>query len=827
MPHSSKLLPALLLLWPALAPAQTSTPWPADAAKHRFHMIGQAHIDPVWLWPWTEGLSEVHSTFRSALDRMNETPKFCFTASSAQFYQWVAENDPAMLAEIKKRVAEGRWDVPGGWWVEPDVNIPSGEALMRQGLYGQLTLRHLLGKTSTVGYNPDTFGHPGTLPQIYKLQGISNYVFMRPEPREKTLPGNLFWWQSPDGTRVLTYRIPFSYNDERSVDARIQRTLKEWQMNSPSQMAFYGAGDHGGGATKTNTASINALIDDKAAPTVLYSTTERYFNEVRAGDTKALPVVADDLQHHSVGCYTAECGIKKGNRAAELALTSAEKIASVGSLAWGAAYPRAEFTEAWKKVLLLQFHDSLAGTSLPEHYFTAVPAGHGYAMEVATRATYMAAQKLAWAVPTKDPDSEYLVAFNVNPWPVTANVEYDLAVRPGTPARVEDETGAAIPNQWLPPTSEVRGRQRLVARVAIPAFGYRQIRVRKNVEQKVASGVQASAQGLENELLKVAILADGAIQIFDKKQNRQVFTSAGGARGLVMDDPSDTWSHDVKAYDKQIGAFEKPVVTVLENGPLRGHVQVRTKYGASTLTTEWLLYAGAATLEARVTLDWHERLKMLKLSFPVDVQNARATYEVPFGTIVRPPNGDEEPGQRWLDVAGEAGGLTVINDAKYGYSVAGNDLRVSIVRSSPYAHHRPQVLDMARDHLWMDQGVQSMRLLLAPHAGTWQDAGVARLTEEFTNPLPIVWQGIHAGTRPQSASFASIDAPNVMLAAIKQAEAGDDLIVRCYETAGRATKTALNVAGHHWTGEFKPYEIKTLRMDRRSGAFKAVNGLEE
>ena len=143
-------------------------------------MIGQAHIDPVWLWPWPEGVSVVHSTFRSALDRMNENPDFCFTASSAQFYEWVAQNDPSMLAEIRKRIDEGRWNIVGGWWIEPDMNIPSGEAMVRQGLYGQLTLERLTGHRAKVAYCPDSFGHAGTVPQILKLQGMENYIFMRP-----------------------------------------------------------------------------------------------------------------------------------------------------------------------------------------------------------------------------------------------------------------------------------------------------------------------------------------------------------------------------------------------------------------------------------------------------------------------------------------------------------------------------------------------------------------------------------------------------------------------------------------------------------------------
>jgi alpha-mannosidase len=267
---------------------------------------------------------------------MNETPDFCFTASSAQFYQWVAENDPPMLAEIRKRVEEGRWNVVGGWWVEPDVNIPSGESMVRQGLYGQLTLERLLGHRATVAFNPDSFGHADTLPQILKLQGMENYIFMRPAPKEKSLPADLFWWEGVDGTRVLTYRIPISYNDTGSVRNRIKQVLDQFKDQPlKSVMAYYGAGDHGGGATKENIRSINELKGEKDAPVILYSTPDRYFKEIRSMKNVNLPVVKDDLQHHAVGCYTAESEIKKGNRQSEAALVTAEKITAIGLAVWG------------------------------------------------------------------------------------------------------------------------------------------------------------------------------------------------------------------------------------------------------------------------------------------------------------------------------------------------------------------------------------------------------------------------------------------------------------------------------------------------------------
>ncbi len=821
---------ALVALGPWLA-AQNSAPWPAGAGNYRFHMIGQAHIDPVWLWPWREGLAVVHSTFRSALDRMNETPGFAFTASSAQFYEWVAENDPGMLREIRKRVEEGRWGVVGGWWVEPDVNLPCGESLVRQGLYGQLTLRRLVGRTAKVAYNPDSFGHPGTLAQILKLQGMNEYVFMRPMPQEKTLPANLFWWEAPDGSRVLAYRIPISYNDIGAVRARLEQILRDLKPQEKALMAFYGAGDHGGGATKANLASIDEIPKQAGAPEVVYSTAEKYFAEVRQSSLESVPVVTGDLQHHSVGCYTAESAMKKANGTTEIAMLSAEKLAAIGALAWGAQYPKDEFTSAWKKVLFLQFHDSLAGTALPEHYETTAPEGYGYARSVAERALDLALQKLEWSVAATDPDSQYLLAFNLEPWEATSNLEYDLSWQPEE-ARVEDDAGHSLPHQWIAGSTVTGDRKRLVFRTTLPPFGYRQIRIRKDADApRVASDLHAEANSIENQYLSVTASPDGRIGILDKTAGAQVFD--GGAAALVLDDPSDTWSHGVKAYDQRVGAFGNAAITTIEKGPLRARMRVETTYGHSTLDIDWILYAGSPFLEARVSLDWHEQRKMLKFSFPVAVAAPRATYEIAYGNIVREPNGDEEPGQRWLDVTGTRGGnaygLALVNDAKYGYSVLGNDLRLSVVRGAPFAHHFPRQLDLSQPIEWQDQGAQTFRMLLAPHRGSWQDAGLQRVTEEFTTPQPVIYQGIHPGSRGPSDSFLAASPRNVIVTAIKQAEAGDGLILRGYESSGKSTPARIDLRflGKSWSGTFRPYEIKTLLFDPHSGTFREVNVLEE
>jgi len=822
------------------AAAQSPPPWPPQAKQFRFHMIGNAHIDPVWLWPWAEGLSVVHSTFRSALDRMKETPDFTFTASSAQFYEWVAETDPKMLEEIRQRVAEGRWALVGGWWIEPDMNIPSGESLVRQGLYGQSVFRRLFGRVAQVGYNPDSFGHPATLPQILASQGMTAYVFMRPQAHEKKLPADLFWWEGPDGARVLAYRIPYSYGEWGPVEEPLRRMISKLREPANNLMAFYGAGDHGGGPTKQGIQSTLEVQKQPGAPTVLFSTPDRYFSEV--SKLAGLPVVRDDLQHHAVGCYTAMSEIKKNNRLAEISLLTGEKLAALGAVVAGFDYPRADFTAAWREVLFQQFHDSLAGTSLPEHYLAARDA-HGYALEVARQAIYRATQKIAWQIPTEDPDSEYLVVFNPHAWDTTLDVEYDLdwelppvggSQASGTHSLLEDERGTPIAHQWAQGSTTAGDRNRLVFRGPVPAFGYRQFRMRSAAAApEPPPRVHASEGVLENEHLRVNFTDDGAIAILDKDAGQQVFRAGiGGARALLLDDPSDTWSHNVRAYTKEIGAFANARFRVLENGPLRARVRVRSTCGASSLETDWLLYAGSRNLEARVTLDWHEHLKMLKFSFPVDVEESRPTYEIAYGHITRKAEGEEDPGQRWIDLSGKrAGGeygLAIINDAKYGYSVNGNDLRISIARGAVYAHHDPRKLDPNGEYLWQDQGRQTFRMLLIPHAGAWQEAGVARLAEEFTAPVPVIYQGIHPGTRPLSASFLSVDAPNVVVSVVKKAEDGEDLIFRCFETAGRPTAASLDLVlvKRRWNSHFRPSEIKTLRVPLAGGEIREVNLLE-
>ncbi len=821
--------------------AQNATPatpqgWSPEATSLRLHMIGNAHVDAPWLWPLSEATAVVHSTFRSALDRMKEDPELTMTTSSSQFYEWVETTDPGMLAEIKAYVKSGRWDVVGGWWVEPDVNVPNGESLIRQGLYGQRTLERIFGRHAIVGYNPDSFGHNGNMPQILKLEEMPYYVFMRPNATEKpAITQNLFQWQGIDGTRALTYRIPLAYDDPGDVHSHMERTVKALS-GQPGRtfMEFFGIGDHGGGPTKVNMQSIRQIQKEPGAPHIFYSTPDKYFAEVATKLPAGIQVYSGDLQHHSVGTYTGGSAIKKLNRSTEAALQTAEKFSAIGAMAWGAPYPKNDFATAWKRVLLLQFHDSMAATTLPDHEDTARD-GYGRARDIATDALYASVQRLAWQVPTTDPDSKYIVVFNPHAWPAKLKIEYDMGWDEGTPTRVEDEAGRAVPFQWTAASAVVNHRQRLVAAVDMPPMGYRQLRVLKAAKEdpRPANAPAATENSLENEHLRLSFGPSGAVRLFDKDVKHEVFSSGDkGLRAIVLDDNNDTWAHQVHVYDKEVGAFTRKDLRVIENGPLRSLLRETLTYKGSTLRLDWILYAGARNVEVRATLDWHEHLKILKFSFPLDVTTPQATYETAFGAIHRDNRGEEDPGQRWIDVSGKAGGqpygLTVINDAKYGYSIHGSDMRVSIARGAVYANHEPRPLVAGTDYTWMDQGVQTFRMLLVPHSGSWQDAGVVRTAEELVTETPILYQGIHPGTRPGAASFLSVDMPDIVVETIKQAEDGEDLIVRSYETAGTPSHATLQFPSLHtsWTGDYHPFEIKTLRIDSRSGSMKEVNALE-
>jgi alpha-mannosidase len=795
------------------------------------HMVGNAHIDPVWLWRWQEGYHEVLASFRSALDRLEEYDDFVFVSSSAAFYQWVEKSDPEMFEEIRRRVSEGRWEIVGGWWIQPDCNIPSGESFVRQALYAQRYFHDRFGVTARVGYNVDSFGHNGMLPQLLKKSGLDYYVFMRPSPHEKGLPGRLFWWESDDGSRVLTYRIPFEYGTwGKDLEKNVRRCAGELREQVSELMCFYGVGNHGGGPTRENIESIRRLSGLEDLPALRFSSPNRYFDEVSRKEW-LLPVVHEDLQHHASGCYAAHSGVKRWNRRAENLLVTAEKLAALARQVTGQPLGE-DLAHAWQGVLFNQFHDILAGTSLEEAYDDARDL-YGEAMAIGGRALNEAMQALAWNIDIPYQDGvRPLVVFNPHAWRVTGPVELEIArLREGE--TLVDEAGNQVPLQLAQSAATAQGRQRLVFVADLPALGYRTFRLIQAGEGGAAAGepapglLEASDTVLENERFRLEIDPEtGWFASLRDKQAQTEVLAGPAARPVVIDDPSDTWGHNVFSFNEVAGELRAASVRLIESGPVRGVVRIESRYGDSLLVQNVAMYRGLATIDVEATVDWREPHKMLKLRFPTNLHYMRATYEIPYGHIERFANEEEKPGQSWVDLSGTARdsgdlyGLSILNDGKYSFDVNIRDIGLTVLRNPVYAHHIPAKVEEGSRYSYTDHGLQRFRYTLLPHAGGWSEGGTVRRAAELNQrPLPLL-ATFHPGPLPQRAAHVSVDRPNIDVVVIKPAEEGGATIVRAFETSGNRTRANIRLPA--WerviSAEFGPAEIKTFLVpDDRDG----------
>jgi alpha-mannosidase len=772
------------------------------------HMIGNAHIDPVWLWQWPEGYQEVRATFQSAIDRMEEYPDFVFTCDSSLFFQWVEESDPALFEQIRARVAEGRLQVIGGWWIEPDCNIPAGESFVRQALYGQRYLRDKLGVTATTGANLDSFGHNAAIPQILRGSGMDSYVFLRPGPKENPhLPGPLFWWQSPDGSRVLAYRIPHEYCAPKDdIGEHVEKAIDSLPVDLEEAAVFYGVGNHGGGPTRANLDQI-ARLNGSGEAQLQLSSMRRFFDAV--ADADGLPTWSGELQYHSPGCYTTHSGIKRWNRRTENLLQRAEKWSVIADHLGVQPYPLEQLTEAWNLLLFNQFHDTLAGTSIEPAYEDARDQ-LGHAASIAALAFNRAVQSIARQIEIEEEEEmRPVVVFNPHPWTLRTDAEVEYTWLREEGAHVVDEHGDAVPMQMTRPlTTMSSNRGRLVFPVEVPPLGYRTYRVRKGAVEGEA--LEASGTALENAHVLIELdPATGRIARLVRKATGVDVAAPTEAHAVVIDDRSDTWGHGVTAYDQLAGEFECTGVRVLETGPVRAILRVESRYGSSTLREDYVLGADAAHVDVRVAIDWHEQLKLLKLRYPTNVAADSATYETPYGHVERPSSGREEPGQAWVDVSAADRGLTVANDAKYGYDVRGGDIGISAVRSPVWAWHDPRELDEDGDFEYMDQGRQHFVVRLIPHGGDWRKADAVRLAAELNQPPFALIEAFHAGPLPQAASYASDGGGAVVLTVLKGGEDGG-YVARAYETAGRAAPATLSVLGRDVAADFGPHEIKTF-----------------
>ncbi len=815
----------------------TLNPW---LKQFTIRMVGNSHIDMAWLWPWTETVEVVRNTFRSVLDLMREYPDFKFTMSSARTYEWMEEKYPDMFQEIEQRVKEGRWEVIGGMWVEPDLNMPAGESLTRQILIGKRYFQKKFGVDIKIGWNPDSFGYNWQLPQIYKKSGIDYFVTQKLLWAHEftTFPYKLFWWEAPDGSRLLTY-FPHDYGSPIEADS-MAADLSVWAPSiygprlseTPEMMHLYGVGDHGGGPTRTMLDNATRLMSPNAVfPNLQFSTAAAFFDDLdKKLPNMKVPIWNDELyfQYHR-GVFTTQSDTKQRIRRSEETLLNAEKFSSFAFL-YGRSYSQEEMNRAWKRLLFDHFHDIMPGSGIAVNYLDAKRN-----LEDVRRAGNEvidgSLDEIAAHVNTQGEGVPILV-FNSLSWPRTEMIEVEAQLP--TRARqilVVDSAGKPAESQLLSIDEETH-RAHFLLLSKTPALGYQTYFVRAAAAGlRNPTVVKATATTLENEFARLEIDRQSGCMtsLFDKRSHTEALapaeTDTGGPNNLVCgnllqtfyDKPKDwdAWNIDAD-FEKQHWDLDRAdEVKLVESGPLRAVIRIKQHFRNSVFVQDVTMYAGVPRVDVKMHADWHEKHILLKVAFPLSAHNTKATFEIPYGTIERPTSRNtpaeraefEVPALQWADISDSQHGFSLLNDSKYGYDAKGNVLRLSLLRSPEWPDPHA------------DEGHHEFTYSLYPHGGTWRDAQTVCRGYELNYQLFSRQTERHEGTLPPEHSFLQVHPENVVLTAVKKAEDDDALILRFYEWAGKETDVRLQLpSGAQTASETDLMERATASLPVRDGA---------
>ncbi len=822
--------------------------------ERKVHLIGNAHLDPIWLWRWQEGCEEVLQTFRSALDRLNEYPDFVFTCSSASYYKWVEEIAPDMFEEIRKRVKEGRWVPVNGWWVQPDCNIPSAESFARQALYSQLYYNEKFGRICKTAYNVDSFGHSGMLPQLIKNGGMNAYVMMRPGPHENAEIPNMFTWESLDGTRIPTFRIPAEsgYGANSAEDISRTRDFSEKLMaeENHGMMIFYGVGNHGGGPTRRCIEYLESRLKKDGYHDMIFSSPDAFF-EAHCLEKVELPIWKDDLQHHASGCYSATSLVKQLNRRLENSLYFSEAFATVASKTAGMRDRTEDFKEAWRDVCFNQFHDIICGCSIMEAY-DDVNAAMGHALTISDRIQNEAFLRIArridtWIDGVSDPVCEVrghscgkfprpVVVFNPLSFPIR------VSVRTYHPSKqVKDDAGNDVIFSNVRSSRSNDSHLDTVFIADVPAVGYAVYWLKpcwnENSdlpEVHIDTDVSAHDFSMENEYLKVSFDEHTGFitSLVDKKSGYDYASEDKpiAVPTVISDSKTDTWAHMVFRFHDIKGIMKLEKIELVEDGNARAVIRTRHSFGGSYLVQDFILASGQRILRSKCKALWTEDFTLLKMSFPVGGENRINTYEIPGAYIKRPTNGEEEPAGRWGAISFDDGGrrtLALLNDSKYSYDCPDNDLRLTVIRNVIFADHysnRP-----AANFNFTDEGIQRFEYGVFVCDGEAEKSDIMNEAAMFNIRPAAVPESFHKGVLPQRKGFLSVDRDNIIMTALKFCEdRSGDCVARFYETRGEDTRAHIvcEMLNADFNVDFGHNEIKTLRISK-DGEVRETDFLED
>ncbi|MEA5580292.1 alpha-mannosidase [Nodularia harveyana UHCC-0300] len=785
----------------------------------KIYLLGHAHLDLAWLWPVSDTWKAAQRTFESVLKLQADFPELIFSHSTPALYAWVEENRPDLFGEIQQQVKAGRWEVVGGFWVEPELNLISGESIVRQLLYGQRYTQAKFGKISSVAWLPDTFGFCATLPQFLVNAGIEFFVTQKLRWNDTTqFDYEAFWWRSPDGSEIFSV---MSALIGQGIDpVKMAEYHCEWQSKTGLETSLWlpGVGDHGGGPTRDMLETAQRWQNSTVFPDLEFITSEKYLQQIKANLTplnnqrmgenknisrrlvgeglgeRLIPTWEDELylEFHR-GCYTTHAEQKRWNRRCEDLLYQAELFATLATLSCGTTYPQEEIETAWKQVLFNQFHDILPGSSITQVYQDALPEWQQVeqvGMEI-LQESLLAIASITILPPPPHPEAQPIFIFNPLNWQRSEVVSVTLpATHPQW--QVHDFQGQPIISQPSQPS------KLLFLAAEIPPVGYRIFWI--SPTSTVPQHPIFPDSILENEFLRVIInrKTGDLSSVFDKTQQREILDGAGNQLQSFTDSGQywDAWNIDPNYAQHPLPPTQLKSIQWLDQGLVQNRVRVVRQLGKSEFCQDYILQAGSPLLKIASTVNWQENQVMVKTAFPLNLQTDFATYEIPCGTIRRPTQPQtpaeqakwEVPALRWADLTAatdaDTYGVSLLNDCKYGYDSQDNQLRLTLLRSPNWPD--PET----------DRGCHEFTYALYPHKGSWESAHTIHRGYELNIPLQVI---INPPTTQKDVSpsndgvsFLNLSAENLILMAFKPSEDNpQQFILRCYECHGEIAELAL------------------------------------
>ncbi len=807
--------------------------------QRKVYLLGNAHIDVAWLWAIAETKDVMQRTFSSALQLQKDYPELIFNQSTALSYLWMEEEHPELFAQIQTAVQAGRWEAIGGMWVEPDCNLPSGESLIRQILYGKHYFLTKFNRDIKIAWLPDTFGFNWQLPQILIKSGFEALITQKLTWNDTNkFPNQIFWWQGLDGSKIFTY---FSNEIGLGIEpVAIAKFLsqQEQKHHVPECLWLYGVGDRGGGPTADMLNIGREWANSEIFFTLEPSTAEDFILRLKQDvDPAMIPCWQDELylEFHR-GTYTTKADQKRQHRKAEILVTNTEKLCAIASIMQQAEYPKPALKKAWQGLMLNQFHDILPGTSIPEVFTDAdlVWAEVRNLCATLTNAIFTTSQ-------SKSTEEISFTLWNFLNWPRTEVIEIDAI---GNFTSVEVVNLVCIQSNGAPFLTQSTEKGLLIVAQDVPSFGavsYKLLPADRSQTivnipplSVTISGANAEIY-LENQHLKVTINSEtGEIaQVFDRRYGNSLLRQPCELQFFEDEGQYwDAWNIDPDYESKQLAGITLESIQIQEQGPIRVSLRIVRKFGRSRFQQDIYLDAYSAFVTVTNHVDWQENNTLVKVAFPLSFSAPSATYEIPMGAIARSTMAEtpeakakfEVPAQFWADLSSENVGLSILNDCKYGYDAKPSQLRLTLLRSPNWPCPAS------------DRGVHDFTYRLLPHQGSWRNAQVVREGYNLNNALIVspnhnLLDREYIGDR---FSFLSISSNAIVISALKLAEDGLSWILRLYEAHGEPVTTEITFyleinsitecdlieqdleviahSGNRFSCEFQPYEIKTFKV---------------